>query len=523
MGGGAITIKDGELEFTGANALGDTLKTKIVDQYGQAIPNTKFKANGTYINDGDNLFAEKEIIEYAAGDVAGRFTIINSYQRGLMVTATYTGATTEVTNQAELVKALKAAAASTTVDTIEVAADITLTAEVTIPEGDELVIPYGLSVTTTKDVINNGTIRGSETAGSNTALTAGTFKIDGTGLTTSPKFTNNGVVDLPGSSLELVDTVVTGSGIIAGHVIIDGDVIFDADSAQALVDGTQISMAGPAATMTVASELTIVGDVDGSAPADDAAVTLESSTGTETELNTGHVEGAMKLSDGGADGKPATDEGEFLVATPDDFISAINLADAIILAHDIDLSESAIAKSIFTEDTTIDLNGFDLTVAKDHSIWVSGAQLTLTDSSTGDNGDLIGSTDQSAITAMNTGLKKAALVVDPDCLGTNASLGTYFFADQEGAAKPVVTLTSHPSAAEVKIKASAFSTVVELNTNDVIAALNADTARAAAPVAVYIDNSALSLTNSNSTWTAGATTANKEYRADLTVTVPKSV
>ena len=513
-------IADGVLTITDANSFGDTYTAKVTDQYGVTMKDTTFYLNGNKLTSGNGqtVPGDRNIWEFK-NDTQGKAFYMTS--DGATVDVEIAGSTSTVSTSAELIKALKAAASSDASDVIEVGEDITLGAAITVGANDELVIPYGLSVTTTKDVINNGTIRGSEAVGSNTALTAGTFKIDGTGLTISPKFTNNGVVDLPGSSLELVDTVVTGLGIIGGHIVIDGDVIFDSNAVQALVAGTQIEMNNAAASLTVAGDLAIVGDVSGSTPATDAKVTLTDSTGSDTDLNAGAVENAMTLSDTGADGKPVTSEGEFLVATPDDFIEVINLADTIILAHDVDLSKSEIAKNIFTQDTAIDLNGFDLEVAKDHSIWVSGATLTLTDSSESNDGDLIGSADQSAITAMNNGLDEAGLVVDPDCLGTNASLGTYFFADQQGSEKPSVTLTSAPGAA-VKIKASAFSTVVELNDTEVIATLNADAARAAAPVAVYVGSSALSLTDGNSTWTAGATTANKEYRADLTVTVPAS-
>ena len=244
-------IADGVLTITNANNFGDTFTASVQDQYGQNMPGTVFYLNGnkqTSANAGDTVPIKRNVWEFK-NDTKGTAFYMTS-KGGKIVSVTSTGETTTVTTGAELVTALVKAGSSAAAETIVVNSVITeVPANITIAEGDTLVIPAGYSVTTTKNVTNNGTIRGEyDTDGAfkdkvnPNGTKCGTLSVKGTNITTgAATLTGDGDIYLYGHSLELSNVNVTGDLNIFGRVALSNEVVISSDIA---LDGTMVAAAG---------------------------------------------------------------------------------------------------------------------------------------------------------------------------------------------------------------------------------------------------------------------------------------
>ena len=246
-----VSIAGGVMSIASANAYTDNLEAKIVDQYGQTVPDTTFKANGKAISYGSTLLAGKNVIEYSAGDVVGRFTM-NLAQD---IVPTIPTATT-VTTENSLKSALLGAA-----DTIYVNGDIELGADLTIPDGKTVIIYSGKTLNSNGNEIKLGDADGDAagarltvygtlktndnfTMGGNSTVyvggvwdkTAGNVTgtlvngeiidtISGSGHVT---FTGNNVANInfnvTGLTLVLDGVTFNGNAKLAGHVQMVGDV-----------------------------------------------------------------------------------------------------------------------------------------------------------------------------------------------------------------------------------------------------------------------------------------------------------
>ena len=245
----ALTIDGGVLTITHANTFDDTVTAKIEDQYGQTVKTTAFTANGNAIVDGftidgwtfvdkngngrydqgtDTWFAgDKAIIEYAAGGVAGRFTIDNTYGNDIVCDVTPAPVATTVNSIGTLRQAVAAAnAAPTAAYTVELSDDVEINEGVTIPDNMTLVVPEGfkLTVDTGKTLTNEGTINNNgeiDNQGTidnegvintpnvtitNKAVASGAMLNAGGWVGTNASTNKNSVVDISGWGLDALDT-----------------------------------------------------------------------------------------------------------------------------------------------------------------------------------------------------------------------------------------------------------------------------------------------------------------------------
>ena len=236
-GGATITVSGGVMTLKGIDCetknYGDKVEAKIVDQYGQAITTTTFKANGAELVKGSTIAAGKNVIEYSAGSVVGRFTLVNA----LDITPTIPTSTT-VTTEGSLRSALAGDASTITVN-----GDIELTKALIIPDGKTVIVASGKTLkddskeddAATNESITLGTggpTAATDKAGANLVVNGTLITNEDFTMTGFSKVTVNGVWDktagdvkgtLTGDAGDTISDEITGTG----HVTFDDDEVSD--------------------------------------------------------------------------------------------------------------------------------------------------------------------------------------------------------------------------------------------------------------------------------------------------------
>ena len=269
-------IKDGKLTITGANSFGDTFEAWITDQYGVTMKDTSFYLNGAKLTSKDVAVPAGRNVWEFKNDTQGKAFYMTSNGAALDVTE-YAAAS--VDTAARLNVAVAAATGNGKADTITFTGIDNLTGNVTIEEGDTLVIANGAAIDT------NGN----------------TLKIEGA-------LTNNGTLAVDGDNRLVVgdgtsDVTVTNNGKVslAGNMAVAaGNTTYDATT---FTNNGNIEVTAAGKTITVNGKFVNKGTVEGSILANNPDVTgtgtWVNNSGSELDANTVNMTNANTLENAG--------------------------------------------------------------------------------------------------------------------------------------------------------------------------------------------------------------------------------
>ena len=168
--GATFAITDGVLKITDVNGVRDTVYASIIDQYKNALADTKFYVDGTLINKSTAaVTGDRQKFQWTNGSVSDSFYLTNTDGIATINYTSTAGTSEIITSNSEFVDAIAVAAAdSDRKYTLTVGKNMTISTATTIPANVKLTVPEDTVLALTGKVTlanaagatltNNGTI-----------------------------------------------------------------------------------------------------------------------------------------------------------------------------------------------------------------------------------------------------------------------------------------------------------------------------------------------------------------------------